>query len=313
MSGRADAGGWRLRALVWSVAFSAVGYLAVAIWSGWHDVVRAMYQVGATGLATALALSLLNYALRFARWRLYLGAMGHRLPARSNLRIYLSGFALTTTPGKAGELFRGVLLKPLGVPHSHSIAAFFSERLSDLLAVVLLALAALSLYPQARVPVAGGAAVVLLGLLLLSHERLLRQLEVDISGGGRVRRLLGYGVSALLQARRCHTPRLLLAASALALIGWSAEALAFHLILQWIGVEIGLAAAVGIFSIAIIAGALSLSPGGLGSTEGVMAGLLLWQGVSGADAVAATVLIRLVTLWFATAIGATLLVMQRIR
>ena len=39
------------------------------------------------------------------------------------LKIYLAGFALTTTPGKAARL-RGVLLKPLGVPHSHSLAAF---------------------------------------------------------------------------------------------------------------------------------------------------------------------------------------------
>jgi uncharacterized protein (TIRG00374 family) len=48
---------------------------------------------------------------------------------------------------------------------------------------------------------------------------------------------------------------------------------------------------------------LSFTPGGLGSTEGVMAALLMFKGIGSAEAIGATVLIRMTTLWFAVAIG----------
>lgn len=103
--------GWRYKAVLWSVLLSAIGYLGFALWSGWHDVVHAVAKVGFVGIAAALSLSLANYGLRFIRWQLYLEAMGRPVPWRPSLKIYLAGFALTTTPGKAGEALRGVLLQ----------------------------------------------------------------------------------------------------------------------------------------------------------------------------------------------------------
>jgi uncharacterized protein (TIRG00374 family) len=59
-----------------------------------------------------------------------------------------------------------------------------------------------------------------------------------------------------------------------------------------------------VFSLGSLAGALSFLPGGLGVAEGSMTGLIRVLGdVSKAGAVAATVLIRLATLWFAVALG----------
>jgi uncharacterized membrane protein YbhN (UPF0104 family) len=106
--------GWRYRAVVWSVLLTAVGYLGFAFWSGWQDVANAIGKVGLLGIGVALSLSLLNYGLRFIRWQAYLRAMDHHVPWWPSLRIYLAGFALTTTPGKAGEALRGVLRKRWG-------------------------------------------------------------------------------------------------------------------------------------------------------------------------------------------------------
>lgn len=62
----------------------------------------------------------------------------------------------------------------------------------------------------------------------------------------------------------------------------------------------------------MLAGALSFMPGGIGGAEGVMVALLMTQAPA-ADAVAATVLIRLTTLWFAVAIGALALGASRLK
>ena len=48
-------------------------------------------------------------------------------------------------------------------------------------------------------------------------------------------------------------------------------------------------------------------PAGLGGTEALLTGLLVLHGASLATALAITVLVRLLTLWLAVAIGATAL------
>ena len=76
------------------------------------------------------------------------------------------------------------------------------------------------------------------------------------------------------------------------------------------GSALGLSAAVFIYALGTLAGALSFLPGGLVATEATLAVLLAAQGFPGVDpatadalAVASTLLIRLATLWFAVAVG----------
>jgi uncharacterized protein (TIRG00374 family) len=57
------------------------------------------------------------------------------------------------------------------------------------------------------------------------------------------------------------------------------------------------------YAVAIIAGALSFLPGGLGSTEAVMAALLMAHGFSAPLAILLTLICRLLTLWLAVVIG----------
>ncbi|BAL22921.1 lysylphosphatidylglycerol synthase transmembrane domain-containing protein [Azoarcus sp. KH32C] len=299
--------GWRYRAVAWSVLFAAVGYLGFAMWSGWHEVAAAVRKVGIVGAGVALLLSLLNYGLRFIRWQAYLAAMDHPVPWRPSLKIYLAGFALTTTPGKAGEALRGVFLRRWHMPYAMSLAAFLSERLSDLLAIVVLTLFGLSEYPAAQPLVAAGSVGILAALLVLSNQKVLVWLHDVVSDTTRTSRLIRHLLQILLQARRCHAPVLLLTATALSIVAWSAEAFAFHLILDWMNLDIPLPFAFFVYAVSMLAGALSFMPGGLGGAEALMVTLLVWKGVGEAEAVAATVLIRLATLWFAVGIGAVIL------
>jgi len=304
--------GWRYRAVVLSVVLSSFGYLGFSLLAGWQEVSGAVAKVGVLGISIALLMSLVNYGLRFLRWQGYLSALGHSIPWMPSLNIYLSGFALTTTPGKAGEALRGVLLKPLGVPYPKSFAAFFSERLSDLLAVVLLTFWGLSLYPDAGPMIFAGVVLVFAGFFLLSQRCLIERLLRTVPDRrGRFIGLVRPVLNVLLEAQRCHRLGMLFGATMLSVIAWGAEALAFDLILRWMGLEITLAFAVFVYAVSMLAGALSFMPGGLGGAEAVMVALLMWKGVPSADAIAATVLIRLTTLWFAVGIGAVCMGIQR--
>ncbi len=304
--------GWRLRALILSIGAATAGYLAFSLWGGWEEVVAAFVQIGLVGALIALGMSLVNYGLRFSRWQLYLSQLGHRIAWLPSLRIYLSGFALTTTPGKAGEAFRCVFLKQHGVPFPVTFAAFISERLSDLVAIVLLTLFGLAQYPQARGTMLAGALGILVILACMSSQRLLGSLRRWASvRQGKLMSLVTHACEMLVSARRCHSPGLLSVATAISVVAWGAEALAFYWVLGWLGADISLSFAIFVYALSMLAGALSFLPGGLGSAEAVMVSLLILVGTSLPTAIAATVFIRLATLWFAVAIGVVALIVSR--
>lgn len=297
--------GWRFRTFLISVALSALGYLAVSLWGGWREVLNAVAAVGVFGTLIALGLSLVNYGLRFARWQHYLQLLDHSLPWRPSLRIYLAGFALTTTPGKAGEMLRSVFLKRHGMPYPKSLAAFFAERLCDLIAVLILVAIGAWRHESAQPLILGLGAILILGLGLLHVPGWLRAIEAKIARILRpgLRTFLLSAIETVLQFRRCFTFSTMTYAIVLGLFAWGAEGLGLYYVAQWMGTEISLEEALFIYAFSMLIGALSFLPGGLGSAEVTMIGLLLLNGMGEAQAVACTLFVRLATLWFAVVLG----------
>jgi uncharacterized protein (TIRG00374 family) len=92
-------------------------------------------------------------------------------------------------------------------------------------------------------------------------------------------------------------------ALALGLIGWLAEGYAFYLLLMWMGADVPLVMAIGIFVFSTLVGGLTGAPGGIGGAEGTMIALLALQGIPFEVSLPATLIIRVTTLWFAIGIG----------
>ncbi|UUX95455.1 YbhN family protein [Aquabacterium sp. J223] len=292
----------RWRGLIVSVVLASVGYLAFALWGGWHEVSAAVVHVGALGWLALLGLSLVNYGLRFWRWQIYLRCLGSPQPWRPSLRIYLAGFALTTTPGKAGELIRGVFLRQRGVPGVHTVAAFVSERLADLVAVLLLTCIGLSGHPEVWPLLVGAAVLCVLVLALVRSAPLLQRWQSGL-GDARLARVTRRTLELLQGAAACHRGPVLLQAMGLSVVAWTAEAYALHLLLQWLELPTTFGFSFLVYAVGMLAGALSFLPGGLGGTEAAMLALMMAAGHPRAQAVAATVVIRITTLWFAVVLG----------
>ena len=140
----ADRPSWR------SAAFVAVLCAVYVGGAFWVDRSNGAFQRLA-GLALPLALAtpvvLATYLARYWRWDWLLRRRGHRLPVRRGLPAYLAAFALTATPGKAGELLRLRYFAQMGVPAERSLAVFVFERASDLLVILLLSLLAAPVFP----------------------------------------------------------------------------------------------------------------------------------------------------------------------
>jgi uncharacterized protein (TIRG00374 family) len=99
------------------------------------------------------------------------------------------------------------------------------------------------------------------------------------------------------------SPKMLVGGVILGLVAWGAEGIGFYLIVRALEFEAAVPAAIGVYAAGMLIGALSFIPGGLGSTEAAMVLMLSLLGMGVSSAIAATIVCRVATLWFAVALG----------
>lgn len=280
-------------------------YVCVAILTDSAKLSDALRQLGWIGCVAVLGLSLLNYLVRFERWQYYLHRLGRDLTSGRHLLYYLSGFAFTVSPAKAGEAMRSLYLQDHGITYTESIAALFVERLLDLFAII--ALASLIVFDHAQYRPMFFASITLLVIVLVGASQRRIPIWLDRLASrfsGRSTKLLAAFAGLLRSSSRFLRPRALLFGFALGLVAWAAEGIGFQLIcdgLQIIGTP---TLFIGIYALSVLAGSLVFfMPAGIGGMEIVMTTLLVEQGAPLRTAIIATLLCRLATLWFAVIIG----------
>ncbi len=302
---------WR-RAL-YGVAFAVVVYVLAVVWVETDELVRALGGFAWLTFAGAIGLSSVNYLLRFWKWELCLGWLdvrhgAPRLTYRRSLTIYLAGLSMSVTPGKVGEVLRSVLLRASdGVAFSRTAPVIGADRLTDLVALVLLAgLGALE-HPRYLPVVVVTMGLVLVGVMVLGSPRALSAILSRVGQtpglGALVHRAEALAESSAIVLRW----RRLAVLSVLSVIGWGLECVGYWLILHgFVGVDASLGLCTFLWAVTTLIGALSFLPGGLGATEGSLAVLVtrLAGGVTMATAFASTLLIRGATLWYGELVGA---------
>ncbi|NTS75943.1 flippase-like domain-containing protein [Catenovulum sp. SM1970] len=263
--------------------------------------------------AVFVCFACLSYLARLARWHVL---MRDYLPLRAKVihlhQIYLLGFVLSATPAKIGETLRSVFLKRIGIDYAPSLAAFFAERLQDLLVVLLLAAVALSLMPEYSLFFIMAASLILFVFLLLSsntpHQLLLslmawlsKKLRIKMSKQHFLFDLDDFFVCLKSFLSLSYLPKTV----PLTLFGWLSQVAVLHFVLSAfdVGTDWPWYIVVGIYGLSTLLGALSFVPAGLGATEASLSLLLISQGVDAEIAVAVSLIFRLCTLWLAIGIG----------
>lgn len=248
----------------------------------------------------------LTYLFRYWRWHWLLHREGHNVPVVIGLAGYLAGFALTATPGKAGELMRMRYFARMGIPHERTLGVFVFERASDLLIILLLSLLAASVFPTL-----GALAAVVLGFVCVlfgaaAWPRLLNNLAgVTARIPCRLlRRPTHFFLAAALELRRCLDLPAFVRSMLTGCIAWGLTSAVFVGLCVGMGVQLDPIVALGIYPLAMLIGALSFVPGGVGSTELAIVLMLNRRGIATPDAIAVAIAARMVTLWFAIVVGA---------
>ncbi len=296
----------RMDHLAGFVFLLCAGYVATLFWvDRGNGTFSRLSEVGHLMALATVPVSA-SYLFRYWRWRWLLQRYGHPVPFADGLAGYLAGFALTATPGKAGELLRIRYFARMGVPARRTIAVFVFERASDLLVILALSLLAAPVFTTLGVL----AAVVLafVGLLFgaAAWPPLLNQLTdlVRWVPGRWLQRLAHFALAAAMELRVCLGPRQFGQSMFAGLMAWGLTSSVFVGLCLGMGLDLDPIVAFGIYPLAMLVGALSFVPGGVGTTELAIVLMLDRLGIATADAIAVAVAARLVTLWFAILVGA---------
>jgi uncharacterized protein (TIRG00374 family) len=263
----------------------------------------------------AIGLALANYMLRFVRWSMYLRMQKVRVPIASSAVVFGAGLSLSITPAKLGELVKSYLLREMhDVPAPHTAPIVVAERVTDLIALLCLAVVGVAGYGISPTFVLAAGALIVVGLVLLAWQRPTRALIDLVTRPAKLRRLREPLHETLGHLSSLCRPGPLVLATLIAVPAWACECVGFYLICSGFpGAHVDLGLAMVIYAGTTIAGALSFLPGGLGVTEGMMTLALVRWHLDRATAVAATLLTRLATLWFAVLIGIAFLTLARRR
>lgn len=302
-----------------SILFAVVVYAALLFISDTEKLVAAVSVFRWELLPIIIGLTLFNYGVRFLKWHWYLGVVGVKnLPWVDSFLIFIAGFAMTLTPGKAGEFLKAFLVKQrVDAPIATTSPIILAERMTDGLALIILAASGLLIFDNAQVRlVLGGVIVLAIIVVTLVQrrglaERVMMWMQRIPFLSTRMQPIRAFYDSAyqLLQFQA------LAIAIGLGIISWAGECFALALIVVGLGIPLSwtlVALSAFAMGFATLAGSILLVPGGLGVAEASIDGLLLAFGrapwlpegtITQPIAAAATLMIRFATLWFGFLLG----------
>lgn len=286
------------------IIFAGILYLAFSVYSDFERLLISFRNFNFILLPLILFLSLLNYLVRFFKWNYYLGIINVQLAKRDSIIVFLSGFLMSITPGKLGELFKSYLIKRInGTSISKTAPVVLAERITDFLSLAFLALIGSYFFNYGFIISLLMTIFLILIIIMITNSGIF---EIFLTAFSKIN-FLKDRVSKFHQLFESTELLLkmkpLLFALVISIISWAFECLGYYLVITNFSDEISLLWSAFSYSFSTIVGAISMLPGGLGITEGSFLIMLKNSGLELSDSTAITFITRASTLWFAVIIG----------
>jgi len=266
---------------------------------------------------------MLNYVIRGFKWDYYLKQLGVVISKAASFSVFFAGFIMAITPGKMGEVLKSLLLfERFGIPVTLTAPAVFVERLTDVIALIVISSGAAAYFAMSAaggggtgfeyshaVSLFAAAALTFAAIAAITNDRFM---NAALKAAEKISFLKNSAVhieELFASARTILNARALVYTSLLSIMAWGLECFSLYYIVTLVApfgnFPAGTAACCFFaYAFSTILGAFAMLPGGLFVTEGGMSFLLVKLiGVPFPQAVAATFIVRIATLWFALLTG----------
>ena len=287
-------------------------FVAVAIYSSFlffsdytivYDKIE-NFQI--TLLPLILLIVFSSWLLLFIRWCILLKKHQIKIPFKTNFLIFFAGFTLAISPAKSGELIKSVLLKnKCGIAATKTIPIVFLERFYDIIGTAAVAIIGITFLGLELGIVLAIVPIIIFAIFYLFYSK--RSFNFSLKILNRVKLLQKFS-SNIEESHKIirHSSDLktIFSCSGLTIIFRVIEAIGILLVLQALGINfIEFFNLLCMYSASVILGSVSMSPGGLGVTEGSFAGLLTLYELELQTTLAVAVIVRFFTMWFAIVVG----------
>tara|TARA_Y100000782_G_scaffold114996_1_gene153982 strand:- start:1033 stop:1983 length:951 start_codon:yes stop_codon:yes gene_type:complete len=287
-------------------------FVAVAIYSlflffsDFSIVYEKLQNFQITSLPLILLVVFSSWLVLFIRWMILLKKHQIQIPLKINFLIFFAGFTLAISPAKSGELIKSVLLKnKCGIAATKTIPIIFLERFYDIIGTTAVAIIGITFLGLELGIVLALVPIVILVIFYLFYSK--RSFDFTLKILNHIKPLQKF-LSNIEESheiiRHSSDVKTICSCSGLTIVFRIIEAIGILLILQALGINfIEFFNLLSMYSASVILGSISMSPGGLGVTEGSFAGLLTLYELELQTTLAIAVIVRFFTMWFAIVVG----------
>jgi len=299
------------RLIIIGLALALLAFIAVTLLSDVSQLTKFALVFPWLVMIPVLALRVGNWATRFVKWFYYLRRVGvQNLSIFDGAITFGSGLAMAASPGKVAELLKCFIVRGMtGVPVAITIPTILAERLTDGIAVLLLMVIAIGelATPEYLTLVVIALILFLVGVALLSVRPLCLALLKALARVPIVGRYTTQFTAFYESSYTLMRPLPLTFAIGIGVLGNVTDGVGMFILLTALGQPatahtffVGLLA----ISFSVVTGAVSGSPGGVGASDLTITGILQKVGgLSVAEAGFATLLARIVQLWWGVFVG----------
>lgn len=303
--------------LALGIAISAIFLYATFRAVPFGAVADVLSKVDAGWIAAALGSIALAYLLKIYRWTTMLRGLGAEIRIGDATTPFLGGVAFNNVlPFRAGDVIRVVAFERFtGIPPSGQIGTLVLERLLDLLVLITILFATITLWQVDVLDEAllaglrvAALAVAFAILVFIAAPKPIRMVVKWAEGQMPKLAPAGQALLRLSDAvRTLSRPLFLVRVIAISFLAWLAEGGAFFAVGQALGVGVSLEAALLALCVGTLSTIIPSSPGYVGTFHYFTARVVSSFGVGQVDAAAYAILIHALLWLMTTASGFLLL------
>ena len=257
-------------------------------------------------LPIVLSFSFISYLIMGIRQKFLLKKLGINLKIYESILLYFSGLTMIITPGGLGEAIKSYYLKKkYGISISKTFPLVLIERFHDL--VVLVSVIGITLIflqiNEVLILELIILPLIIITYLILKTRTLFKKIINFLIRIRKLEKIFGKilesydGIFQMLESRTT------IISWGIGLVSQIFYILSIYFIFLGFDIDLGIIFTTEIVYSSILYGAISLLPGGVGLTEISTVNFLMDKGIEISLATSIIIMVRMVTIWFATVIG----------
>jgi uncharacterized protein (TIRG00374 family) len=280
-------------------------YIGIALYSDISKISEHFMKANILLLLLVLPIEISAFFVRSIRQKVLLDAIGVNISFISNFKIFIAGLSMTITPGGSGGIIKSHFLKKnFNYSNSKTLPLVFVERFHDFLAVntiIIFSLFFFYLWQSVALVLISSIFLIII-FSLMRKKSLLTRFLIKMKKIKFISKLIPtveFSDSLVLLNSSKTTAK----AWIISIFSWLIEILSAYFVFQSFGIDLHIIEVGQIVYTSILIGALSFLPAGIGLTEGSIITLMVEKGYELSIVSAMVLMLRILTIWFATAVG----------